>query len=205
MSLASEGIGPDGIPGRFFGWVDSANLPFAFDADTQTWCKSVKSGDREPGAYWIGYRNDAPPTQSDLLRPDARRGTWVPFADGDMWSIVVPATLDRFPKLHDDGTLTYCADPAFNWLVHECDRRKESAIVKDPDDEEKVISVLWDDVEDFGFLARIIAVNYRVTPELICALNLITEDVVQILVAALMGLTLKKDEKQIGAKLLVAS
>jgi hypothetical protein len=116
--------GPDGQRGRLCGWLSSTQNQLIYKAEAQTWIPSAKAGDRESGAYWIGIWNDSPPTEEDLRKPNHRRGVFIKLGNGERWSIVVPQTLDRFPILNSDGTITWAVDKYFNWYATSVEKRK---------------------------------------------------------------------------------
>ncbi|MEP3480763.1 MAG: hypothetical protein ABJZ55_16055 [Fuerstiella sp.] len=192
----TEGAGPDGARGMFYTWIDSANVGIGYDEPHQTWVKSVKSGDREPGAYWVGWKSNKPPTEQDLRRPDSRKGEWIQLGNDERWIVTTPNKLDRFPMLQEDGSLTWVVDEKFNWLTQELDRKRETSIVRqdDGDGSGERITIIFDDSADFDFFCRLLAINYRTTPELICHLKLFNQDTLRSLGVSLLGLNLIQDD-----------
>lgn len=183
--------GPDGTPGAVYSWITPQAVRFGYKPDEQTWVPSAKDGDRESGAYWIGFWNDSAPTEKDLRRPDLRRGAPVKLGDGDQWVITTPDHLERYPDLQTDGSIKWCADAQFNWLTADLDRRKEEGVQTSEVDGEQVTSILFDDLADWHFLCRVLAVNYRITPEVVSRLRLFSQSAIRETVAALMGMKLR--------------
>lgn len=189
-----EGPGPDGGRGMFYGWQDATNLVIGFDDQHQTWLPSFRRGDADAGLYWTGFRTDSPPTESDLRRPDSRQGKFVELSNGDRYLITTPATLDRYPSRDDDGNLIWLVDESFNWLVQDLEKRKATGIIKTSDGETDRVSIIMDTENDFEFLVKLLQINYRLTEELICHLQILSEQFVRDLVIVLMGLTPLKEE-----------
>jgi len=181
--------GPNESRGRLFWWLDSKTAGhFAYKPESQTWIPSAKCGDRESGAYWIGFFNDSP-TEEDLRRPDHRAGAFVKLGDGDRWSVVSPRSLDRFPLLNADGTLTWVVDEAFNWLVSDIQKRTAEALSTITEDGSVTLS--FDFEKDWHFLCSVMAINYRITPEVVARLRLFSQATVKEVISALMDMPLK--------------
>jgi hypothetical protein len=185
--------GPDGKPGAVYSWITPQAVRFGYKPDQQTWIPSAKNGDQESGAYWVGFWNDSPPTEKDLRRPDMRRGALIELGNKERWTITTPDHLDRFPDLQSDGSIRWCSDTQFNWLTADLDRRKEEGIQTSEVDGESVTSILFDDEHDWYFLCRVLAVNYRITPEVVSQLRLFSQSAIRETVAALMGMVLRGD------------
>lgn len=182
--------GPDGLRGRLFWWSDSTVAGhFLYKPEVQTWIPSAKSGDRKSGAYWVGFFNDSPPTEEDLRKPDRRSGPFVKLGNGERWAIVFPGSLDKDALLNADGNITWVVDEAFNWLVTSVEKR--TAETKATEDENGDFTMIFDDEKDWRFFCDVLAINYRVTPEVVSHLRLFSRRTVRELLAAMMGLYLK--------------
>lgn len=184
---ASEG--PDNGRGKLFGWLSSTQAQLIYKPEAQTWIPSAKSGDRESGAYWVGIWKDSPPTEEDLRKPDHRKGSFVRLGNGELWSIVAQGQLERFPDLKSDGSLIYYVDEAFNWFSTEIDKRLADVIRGD----DGSITLLFDMTKDWMFLCRVMAINYRITPEVVSHLRLFSQSALKRLIAQLMDMTLKEE------------
>ena len=178
--------GPGG-PGLMFGWLDSKQPDNRYLKDQQTWIPSNTQWGGKQGAYWVGIWKDSPPTEQDLRRPDHRQGVQIRLGDDDSWSIPTPNTLDRFPQFDSQGKLTWSVDEEFNWLTTDLEKRKSTGLNEDGD----TVSFIYDDETDFEFICRLIQVNYRITPEVIVHLRLLSETAIRGIVSGLMGYALK--------------
>ena len=186
--------GPDGKGGLLFGWLDSIQNRFGFLPDQQTWIPSAASGDRATGAYWVGLWNEDAPTEEDLRRPDHRAGSWVTLGDGGKWLVPTLGTLDRHPRLQPDGSLQWCIDEAFNWLVTDLEKREATGVTRTTQNGQEVRSFIYDDEKDFWFLCRLLQINYRLTPEVVSHLGLLTRVTIRAMVATMMDMVLVEDD-----------
>ncbi|MCA9010358.1 MAG: hypothetical protein KDB01_11455 [Planctomycetaceae bacterium] len=181
--------GPDEGRGKLCGWLSSTQNQLIYKPEAQTWIPSAKAGDRESGVYWVGTWNDAPPTEEDLRKPNHRRGSFIKLGNGERWSIVVPQDIDRFPLLNSDGTLTWVADEAYNWMVTSIDKRRADAL--STINEDGSVEISFNFAADWQFLVSVLQINYRVTPEIVSHLRLFSQQAIKELIAALMGMPLQ--------------
>lgn len=182
--------GPVPGSGYLFAWTDPTDNRVAYKPEEQTWIPSMADGDRPAGAYWVGIWNDKKPTETDVRRPEFRKGVWVTMADGTRWQFPSPSTLERFPDIKD-GKLTWVVDEQFSWFVAEVDKRK-AMLTFDPETPGKAF-VSWDLEQDFAFLVRALRLNYRLTPEVVVHLRLISESILKTLTTAILGFVLTED------------
>ena len=179
--------GPNGEPGLLFYWLDPKNRDIRIAPDEQTWLPAAGHGG-EAGRYIIGVWNDKPPTEAELLRPDHRRGAFVQMADRAKWLVTTPDHLDRFPVPQPDGSLQWVVDESFNDVFTQLERIKATRLIDDGDGSQTFI---YGDVDDFYFLCDVLAINYRITPELVGHLRLLTESSIREFVAALLSLKME--------------
>ena len=182
--------GPDGKLGRRFVWLDQLCMRGAdYKPDEQTWIPAAQRNGLGSDRYWVGIWDDSPPTEEELRRPDHRKGKFVKLGNKASWLITTPQTLDRVARLKRDGSIQWCVDEAFNWLVTGLEKIEADSVIRDGDTE----VIAFDLEREFWFACELMQINYRVTPEVCSHLGLITEDTVRPLVAGLMGRTLKGD------------
>ncbi len=180
--------GPDGERGRICAWLSSTQNQLIYKPEAQTWIPSAKEGDRESGAYWVGIWNDSPATEEDLRKPNHRRGSFIKLGNGERWSFVLPGDLERFPLLNADGSLTWVVDESYNWMVTDIDKRRADAFSTLTED--GLVEVTWNWKADWQFLVKVLQINYRVTPEVVSHMRLISQQAIQELISALMGMPL---------------
>ena len=106
------------------------------------------------------------------------------MADDSRWQFPSPATLERFPEIKD-GKLTWVVDEQFAWFVQEIDRRRAMLTVDSETPGKAFVS--WDLVEDFAFIVRALRVNYRLVPEVVVHLRLISETTLKSLTTGILG------------------
>lgn len=170
-TFLNEGEGPDGRGGMVIAWGSGGRPPqrHYFSAAEQTWVNAVAWDGLDPYRYWVGVWNDAPPTPGDLRRPYQERG--VPFAmgDGNEWNLPKFRELPRDIILADDGTPRFEVQRRYHTLWHES-LTWYSRFAAAGDD----FTFKWS--EGFAFVCRAMAINYRIVPELVSHLRLLSTD-----------------------------
>jgi len=184
-----QSTGPGGSTGWLFGWLSHDQPNLAYKPEEQIWIASLAEGERAAGAYHVGIWKEKEKllTEADLRRPDHRKGAFVTMADGTKWLFPTESGLERFPHIVD-GRLQWVVDERFNWFVTDLQRRK--AMLTVDSQEPGKAYVTWDLAEDFAFLVRALRINYRLTPEVVVHLKLISESVLKNLTVSLLGFTL---------------
>jgi hypothetical protein len=182
--------GPTGSSGVLFGWLDPVQNRLVYEPEKQTWIPSLAEGDRPAGAYWVGVWNESKPTETDVRRPEFRKGVWVTMADGTRWQFPSPSTLERFPEIKD-GKLTWVVDEQFSWFVAEIDKRRAMLTTDETTPGKAFVS--WDLEQDFAFIIRALRLNYRLVPEVVVHLRLISESTLKALTTGILGYTLIED------------
>lgn len=185
--------GPDQKSGMLYAWTDPRNNQIRYAPEEQTWLPAIGRNGTKAGRYSVGVWNTSAPTEDDLRRPDHRAGTLVRLGNGDLWKITTPETLDRYPVPGPDGKLTWAVDADFNWLVATLEKRKAAGVVTRQENGQEITSIVMDDEADFWFLCDVLAINYRITPELVAHMRLLSRRAIRELTAAMFGLVLKGD------------
>lgn len=173
-SFLEIGNGPDKGKGMLLAWK-RPGVPQRqyFEPNEQTWVPANADGPLPAGRYWVGFWNDSPATPFDLSRPYLRRGRQHVLADGNSWLFAEPAELPADLIQADDGTWKYELQRKFHaWYMESV-----SWLARlDPTTGAFEASL----TEMLPFMARALAINYRVTPEVISHLRLFnTENVAE--------------------------
>jgi len=178
MDAQKQQAGPAGH-GINLGWLDSVQSDMRYLPDQQTWLPSLK-----PKAYWIGIWNDSAPTEEDLRRPDHRTGVQIGLNNGESWTVPTPDTLERFPQPDPErpGQIMWSVDEQFNWLVTDLNKIVAERVTQDGENQ----LLVFDKEQDFDFFCRLLQVNYRITPEVIMHLRLMSDVFVSDLMRALV-------------------
>lgn len=160
--------GPSGERGHYW-YVDNpddpASLPrTTYDASTQTW---RRVGDAQ---LWVGWNNDQPPTPASLARSTQFDGPKARLADGNYWQIPngmrLPYTFGRDD--HGEVIKRRRADiqniyDRTVWAFGEC---RELAAAD--------IAITEDNAGKLGdYCGWLLSLNYRITPAMIWALDLL--------------------------------
>ena len=175
----NEPSGPDGKGGRMFGWLDSQQADARYLPEQQTWLPSLR-----PGEYWVGVWNDSAPTETDLRRPDHRGGARIQLDNGETWAVATTDTLVRYPHPDPDnpGKIRWCVDETLNWLVTDVDKIVAERVVGKDDD----AHLMFDPDADFDFFCRLLQINYRITPEIVMHLQLMSDQFINETMRALV-------------------
>lgn len=187
---ALPSAGPGETRGVMFGWLDHTQTRLTYEPEKQTWIPSLSDGERPAGAYWVGIWNDSKPTEADLRRPESRKGAWIEAADGSRWQFPNPATLERFPDTKD-GKLVWIVDEQFSWFVNEIEKRKAMLTTDTTSPGRAFVS--WNLQDDFSFIVRALRLNYRIVPEVVVHLRLISESILKSLTVGILGFTVIED------------
>lgn len=159
--------GPDDARGVCFGWSRSGFPQLGYRPTVQAWRPAVPCGDLPARRYWVGLWKDSPPTPDDLQRPYAVRGKWLGLPDGHEWLLPQAKELPATAVLSDDGTWRFEVQRKYHdfhlkslkWFEHF--GRGERSFTFD---------------KAIAFLMAALRINYRVVPEVIDALGLLTSD-----------------------------
>lgn len=176
LPLAS---GPEEKPGLLCAWrKPGKNERMHFKASEQTWIRSAKFGESEPGRYHIGFWNDSPVTPEDLQRPYSHAGKVIELGDGNSWRF---PTIDELPKdliLADDGTWKFKLQQDYHDLWLEA--------------EDWATRLLQGGTHNFGeiteFCIRCLRQNYRLLPEAVSHLRLFNTNNIQKAMGSLLGM-----------------
>lgn len=182
--------GPASQAGWLLSWLSPTFTQLLYAPDKQTWIPAASVNGSTFGRYFVCVWNQSPCSESDLRKKDARKGQLITLGNGEQWRITTPQTLERYP-VFADGAVQWVVDEQFNWLSTELDEIKATALTTWIDAEQKQHTTFtFDDTRHFLFLCDVLAINYRITPELVVALRLFSNDSVRRVIAGLMGMDL---------------
>lgn len=177
--------GPDKRSGMLAGWMGGRTRQIAYRPDQQTWTPAVAFDGMPAGRYWIGFWNDSPPTPEDLQRDYAYPGAKVRLGDERQWLLPRAYELPAEMIRADDGTWKYETQRKFHaFRLESLDWHRRLM------DAEEGESIRWAPVAEF--VERALAINYRITPEVVNQLRLFTTSeagTVSTAFAALMEIT----------------
>ncbi len=171
-----ETTGPDNQRGVMCGWKikGSPATAMAFRPEAQDWTPAARDGDLEYGRYSVGFWKDKPPQPKELQRDYPFRGTTLTLGDKQAWLMPKALELPTTMQLADDGSLKFIVQRRFHqfWLdsLHMAGRFEGVALRE-----------VW------PFVARGLALNYRLTPEVVSRLGLITTENILSALLAIIG------------------
>jgi hypothetical protein len=161
----SDEDSPSGNAGILFAWTSKGDNEISYKPAMQEWMKS-KAG------YWVGVWKDKMPSESQLRRAYMQKGQWIDLR-GDKWKLPTPATIDKDMALSDDGTWRYVPIRELSWYSEECEKRYADFVV-DEADGKMSLKVAYDPLEVMDLFIRALRINYRITPEVVHLMRLVT-------------------------------
>lgn len=179
--------GPDGKPGLLFGWLTPGFAKFGYAPDQQVWARSAAFEQRPCGAYWVGTWNDHQPREVDLRRPYMQRGVFREMG-ADRWKIPRTETIEMTAKLQDDGSVRFIPQRELEWFTHDCEKRKLALRRLDNGDGTTTIQWSYSPPDLFIWLSRVLRINYRITPEVMSHLGMLSKHTLTELYMATLGI-----------------
>jgi hypothetical protein len=185
--------GPDDGPGVMYAQAPADGARDVYRPDQQAW--------RRVGPVWIGWYHDAQPGPADLARPESFTAYPARLGDGREWRIPVARTFPAGCPLPDclvmdeDGHVSRETLAAYAHLSRHADRVwsivcRDNAI--DSGDTTPVEPM--SDREAFEICTDILAAAYRVGPEEIALLGLLTTTGRQLIYAYFVDLPAYLDQ-----------
>ena len=184
-----RGEGPDGVPGMIATWhYGEGHSP---DFENVKWTHFQIDG--EPLGWYLGIQET--PTPKDLAVPDQIQGAEVTLGDGNKWvvpqSMYVPKT-NRFDSVTrkwrsgpDDRFVDFCheAEKYASRIMEILFQLGNETRLGTPN--AKSVQFQLDGILDF--ICRCLAMNYRLTPEIISHLGLLDEKSIARAIHAICG------------------
>ncbi len=161
----SDEESPSGKDGMLFAWRSKGDDQIIVKKAEQEWMKSA-------AGYWVGVWKDNLPTESQLRRMYMQKGQWIELRGGK-WKLPTPATIDKDMALSDDGTWKYVPIRELSWYSEECEKRYADFII-DEADGKMSMKVAYDPLEVMDLFIRALRINYRITPEVVHLMRLVT-------------------------------
>lgn len=167
-------VGPGDQPGVLVSWNPPGTpLKIGYRPDLQTWRQS------DSAAYWIGFWNGERPRPEDLQRERQFAGDLVELGDGRQWRIPIASALPRDYLQADDGTWRFVAQPEYRELADVaeswCEQFRGDIAAGN------VPGVDMDQAR--AFLEKLLALNYRLVPEVSDRLQFWNQRIVKIATA----------------------
>jgi hypothetical protein len=166
--------------GILFAWRSRGDDQIIVKRDQQDWMKSASG-------YWVGVWKDKLPTEEQLRRNYMQKGQWIELKGGK-WKLPTPATIDKDLALNDDGTWKYVPIRELSWYSEECEKRYADFQI-DEADGKMSMRVAYNPLETINLIIRALRINYRITPEVVHMMRLITERNISEAYGMMFGLT----------------
>lgn len=159
--------GPDGGTGILCG----LNVPVLFHAaDKQEWHECSQDGKLEAGRAWIGWFKNQRPTPETLARKKQFNGELTELNDGNEWLIPIAKQLPHVLGRTREGKAKLTVAERYRAFFERSYAVLEMFMTA-PQGE---AAMTYEEAQAYGVQA--LAINYRVTVDLVVALELITTD-----------------------------
>lgn len=160
-------VTPTDGPGLFCTWGDPRNpsngVAVVYDPARQTWRKA-------PGGYWIGTQNDRKPNPAGMARSTVIPGYPVPMADGNEY--LMPNVMG-LPAVYDlDETGAEVKRTRDKW--RHIEDRAGWALGQLTEHFQR--RAILPETECRRYVAEMLAVNYRLVPDMVYLLGLLDSD-----------------------------
>lgn len=172
--------GPDGGSGLLVK-VAPDGEPLHYSADKQEWHKLTPSPDGKyaAGRAWIGWDREQRPGPAQLARRQQLSGEWMTLRDGNAWLVPIIRQLPKFMGLDDDGSVSGLLEPAYQEFYDDSLRVFSEFVEKNGK-----ITIDWE--RAFSYSVRALAMNYRVSRDVVARLGLLTDRLMWELVQAVI-------------------
>jgi hypothetical protein len=198
--------GPDKNAGMLALWRrgDSANDPVPALLPSQDWQPCRRAGEVPAGAYWVGIDRKRPVTPADIARSQQHAGYWVTMHDGQSWHCPSVELLPNLHGLNEAGEYCRTVDPQFADFAGRClaYRRKLVGAAQTLDgptraaDAPPVAVVEMDLASAFAFVVECLALNYRLSAELVHRLQLIDDAALRNVIKAAVDLPMLMEKRK---------
>jgi len=175
-------IGPGGSPATLIS-LDSENVKYK--PDSQSWTKSLD------GNYWIGYWSDNLPTPTELAKDVMLRGIDIELGDGNNWHIPTSRMMSGDTTLPQSIIYTG-KSVAYEILPEYLDYFNAGETICDyftaPDSD-------LDEITALGIIYKSVMLNYQVGIDEINILQLISSDLMSVMLCAIIGKDISAKKK----------
>lgn len=177
--------GPDNNPGQIWTWQEGDNVA-AFQPERQTWQPCHADGDLPAGRFWWGFVG--PLGELDLRRKEVLPGRPITLGN-ETWLVPNITSLPETYAFDASGQPAIVKRREYRWFADDCEWAFAQILGDEPID-------VW---KQFRVATRMLSLNYRVTPELLMRLELVSpDDAIQILLRACDHNRLQEVIAQVG-------
>lgn len=152
--------GPGGLYGQTWGWLGDGGEANGYIPEGQHWIPN------DGGRYWVGWQYDRLPSPATLVRKSVLPGKPVELGDGQLWLIPSAMELPQQAKLRN-GQWTWLPESRFEEFV-ERSQWAFDLVCKWLENPGPV------PIEAVDYAIEVLSMNYRLTPEIVDHLGLIT-------------------------------
>jgi hypothetical protein len=191
--------GPDGERGLFAYWssLDHGNNPIlSTKANKWTPAKADKSRGLAAKRFWLGVDPERPVKPLDLTRKKTFVGEWCELADGNLWRVPSIAHLPHVYDEDEDGLVVRTVIPAYREHAATAERFvyaffeacDQLAVLQEKrPDAKQDLKVAFDLKGYWNFTCDALAINYRVSREIVGMLGLVNDQAARDILKAATG------------------
>lgn len=168
-----------------------SSSPRGLHPERQQWREASKQVDLPRGRYWLGWQPEQRPTPADLRRSAQRTvsGETLTLLDGHLWEVAVSSFVPMRRGIDiATGLEVRLPQTPFVPFVERC-REWEALFVETGQTAESLAGSVLRLNGAYQFAAEALAMNYRVVPDLVDALELIGDEEIFQIVLAAVGIT----------------
>jgi len=178
---------PTDKQGKLFIWKTTGDNQHRIDKEKQIFLHNKKHN------YHVVIWKDAPPTEQELRREKTQGGKFIKFGDdgGTLWKVAAHGQIDARIHFEDDESVRFTPIRKYAWFVDECQKVLEDTMTIDGDS----VSYKYSVTEAAALVLKSLRINYRLTPEVVNHLNLLTVRNISEAYQAILGLNFKSDEE----------
>lgn len=181
----------NGKAGQIVSWGE--NDPYC-DTATWLWTPAIATPDLPSGRYFVGIRKDSPPLPHELAWKKRFPGKFLTLGDGNNWCIPSAGLLPQSFQIGPDRQTSLTVrdefkdyfDESAKWYLEFVQQLNNEAVGD-------AVNISFD-ADVFEFIARALAMNYMITPEVVSQLGLLgTDNLMDCILATISGLEIKEE------------
>jgi hypothetical protein len=177
-----------GQPGKLIAWKAIGDNQHRIDQEKQIYIHNKRNN------YHVVIWKDAPPKEAELRREKTQGGKFIRFGeDGDQssWKIAAHGQIDQRIHFEDDESVRFTPIRKYAWFVDECQKILEETMTIEGDS----VSYKYSMADAAALVLKSLRINYRITPEVVNHLNLLTIKNISDAYQAILGLNFKAEDE----------
>jgi hypothetical protein len=143
--------------------------------------------------YDVVIWKDSPPQEKELRRTKTQGGKFIKFGEdgGTLWKVAASGEIDARIHFEDDESVRFTPIRKYAWFVDECQKILQETITIEGDS----VSYRYNMSDAAALVLKSLRINYRLTPEVVNHIGLLTVRNISEAYQAILGLNFKSDEE----------